>query len=145
LSLSLNPDGNISDPPVPALSTLPSDIMASYSETERKDFYALSDILHLEHLNLVLVANRRVKGPYDHTSGDTVAVFRSFPELKPVTHVNLGCWHPREFAKLNDVLVAVTCIGAERRGSGVVILDVGKREPSVIGRWDSPHPVWGVA
>ena len=126
--------------------TLPDDVIDAGPLSESRMIHASSDILLIQ--NQLLVANRRVIGPYlPKTHRDTIAIFDiQKSRLIPAGHIQTGCWKPREMLTVKrnrHDLLAVTCNGHEREGAGVVLFDPsnGYRE---MGRWDSEMLVSGI-
>jgi hypothetical protein len=129
------------------LNTLPDEIIdADVSATQGEVIHASSDILLLK--DQLLVANRRVVGPYLPSKyRDTIAKFDiRKSRLIPAGHIRTGCWKPRELliVKRNRRdLVAVTCNGVDGEGAGVVLFDPSS-DYREVGRWDSGDSVWGI-
>jgi len=126
--------------------TLPDDVIDAGPLSESRIIHASSDILLIQ--NQLLVANRRVIGPYlPKTHRDTIAILDiRKSRLIPAGHIQTGCWKPRELLTVKRNrrdLLAVTCNGHEGEGTGVVLFDPsnGYRE---MGRWDSEMLVSGV-
>lgn len=91
----------------------------------------------------LLVANRRVRGPYPTYIGDaedTIAVFESKKATLIIQgHIYTGCWKPRELIRVkaaNMDHLAITCNGQFAQGGGVVLVDMAESF-TVVGRWDS--------
>ena len=122
-------DGDLTAP-VSSLSTLPSTGTSTH---------ALSDI-HVTARGRVYVLNRQVAEPYQG-EGDTIALFRlKEGRLQSEGWIQLPCWQPREMLPLGEEVLAISCIGANGLGGGVVVVQDG----AVVGYW-AGQSAWGLS
>jgi hypothetical protein len=128
------------------IDTLPKEVIDAGLFSNSRIIHSSSDILLLN--NQLLVANRRVVGPFlPKTQRDTIAIFDiRKSRLSPAGHIKTGCWKPRELLivkRERRELLAVTCNGEDGEGAGVVLFDPSKgyRE---MGKWISRMSVWGI-
>jgi hypothetical protein len=99
--------------------------------------YALSDI-HI-HGDTIYILNRQVSPPYT-SEGDEMAVFRIRKgKLEARGHIQLPCRQPREIKRIDERTMAVSCVGAEGKSGGIVLV----RNDKVAGHWDGPSS-WGL-
>jgi hypothetical protein len=150
ISLTLNRHNLIRNSKAHPIYTLPPEVIdAGMSTSDETMIHAASDILLIN--DQILVANRRVIGPYlKITHRDTIAIFNIVKSrLVPAGHVRTGCWRPRELMLVkrerdHGDLLAVTCNGEGKEGAGVALFDPhhGYKE---VSRWDSEMSVMGIA
>jgi hypothetical protein len=148
ISLPLNRHNLIRNSKAHPSYTLPPEVIdAGMSTSDGTVIHASSEILHIN--DQILVANRRVIGPYlKITLRDTIAIFNVVKSrLVPAGHIRTGCWRPRELMLVKrdrGDLLAVTCNGEGKEGAGVVLFDPhhGYKE---VSRWDSAMSVMGIA
>lgn len=147
VALPLNRHNLIRNTKAHPIYTLPPELIdAGMSTWDGTMIHASSDILRMN--DQILVANRRVIGPYlPITHRDTIAIFNVVKSrLVPAGHMRTGCWKPRELMLVKrdqGDLLAVTCNGEGKEGTGVVLFDPrdGYRE---VSRWDIEMSVMGI-
>lgn len=142
IAIPLDRRQRLQTPSTPSVRSLPRELLEEGISTPNNEPIHISSDIHLFG-SLLLVANRRVKGPYPPLageSGDTIAVFDTADgQIAPKGHISTGCWKPREMMRVRGEstdYLAITCNGQSAEGGGVVIVDLS--EPyRVAARWDS--------